>query len=127
MNTRAIAEEYRLAHWAQIVKERQQSGLSIKSYCESADYHENTYYYWQRKLREAACGELSRVANDETKSLQAIGFTEIKLTEPPALPSSLVEHQSRVQVDIGGILISADCEYPVNILVDLIQGLRRPC
>jgi hypothetical protein len=126
MNTRAIAEEYRLTHWAQIVKERQESGLSIKSYCESAGFHENVYYYWQRKLREVAYRELSKVQN-KTKSLQAIEFAEIKLSEPPVLPSSTVDLQGRVQVDVAGISISADFEYPVNMLVALIQELRRPC
>jgi len=126
MNTRAMAEEYRLTHWAQIMQERQQSGLSIKSYCERAGFHENVYYYWQRKLREVAGRELNIVQN-KTKSLQPINFAEIKLTEPPVLPSSTVIHHSRVQVDVAGILISADCEYPINMLVALIQELRRSC
>ncbi len=58
MNTREIAVEYRLAHWAQIIRERQESGLSIKQFCENAGFHSNIYFYWQRKLREAACQEL---------------------------------------------------------------------
>ena len=58
MNTREIAEEYRLSHWAGVVRERQESGLSIKAFCEKAGFHQNIYFYWQRKLREAAaCGE----------------------------------------------------------------------
>jgi len=126
MNTRAIAEEYRLTHWAQIMQERQQSGLSIKSYCERAGLHENVYYYWQRKLREAAYRELNIIQN-KTKGLQPINFAEIKLTESPALPSSTDSHQSRIQVDVAGILISADCEYPINMLVALVQELRRSC
>ena len=31
-NTREIAEEYRVGHWAQILQERISSGLSIKAY-----------------------------------------------------------------------------------------------
>jgi hypothetical protein len=126
MNTRAIAEEYRLTHWAQIVRERQKSGLSIKTYCESAGFHENVYYYWQRKLRETACRELSKVQS-ETTSLQPAGFTEIKLAESPTLPIQSVVHQSQVRVDIAGVLITADCEYPIGMLATLIQELRRPC
>jgi transposase-like protein len=126
MNTRAIAEEYRLAHWAQIVRERQESGLSIKSYCANAGYHANVYYYWQRKLREAACRELNKVQN-KTTSLQPTGFAEIRLAEPPTLPSSTATHQCQVRVDVAGILISADCEYPINMLATLVQELRRPC
>jgi transposase-like protein len=126
MNTRAIADEYRLAHWAQIVRERQESGLSIKTYCESAGFHENVYYYWQRKLREAACKELSKVQY-ETTSLQPAGFAEIRLAESPTLPIQSVVHQNQVRVDVAGVQITADCEYPIGMLTILIQGLRRPC
>ena len=64
MNTREIAEEYRLSHWAEIMKDRTASGLSIKNFCKAAGFHENVYYYWQRKLREAAYQEhLVEVSN----------------------------------------------------------------
>jgi transposase-like protein len=55
--------EYRQAHWAGVMRERQESGLSIKAYCEQVGIHENVYYYWQRKLREAACQQLIAVGN----------------------------------------------------------------
>jgi putative transposase len=57
MDTNAIAAEYRMAHWSGIIQEQQESGLSIKAYCKAAGFHENSFYYWQRKLREAACTE----------------------------------------------------------------------
>jgi putative transposase len=55
INTRQIAAEYRLEHWAGIVRERSESGLTVKAFCESAGLHPNSYFYWQRKLRESAC------------------------------------------------------------------------
>ena len=126
MNTRQIAEEYRLAHWAQKMQERQESGLSVKAYCENAGFHENIYYYWQRKLREAACGEVGENQGN-TKSLTSIAFTEIKLAEQSVLPTSDVVHQSQLRVDVAGVLISADSEYPADKLAALIRELRRPC
>ncbi len=58
ISTREIAVEYRLTHWAGVMRERNESGMSIRSYCKSIGIHENVYHYWQRKLREAACSEL---------------------------------------------------------------------
>jgi transposase-like protein len=58
MNTKEITKEYRLRHWAGIMRERKESGLSVKAFCEDAGFHENIYYYWQRKLREAKCEQL---------------------------------------------------------------------
>ena len=58
INTREIAMEYRMSHWSQIIQERNESGKSIKSYCESIGIKQNVYHYWQRKLWEAACEDL---------------------------------------------------------------------
>ena len=57
-NTREIAKEYRLSHWAQVMQERVTSGMSVKEYCKHIGICGNTYFYWQRRLREAACGQV---------------------------------------------------------------------
>lgn len=46
MQTREIASEYRLAHWSQVMRERRESGLSIKAFCQASGFHPNVYYYW---------------------------------------------------------------------------------
>ena len=62
VNTKELTSEYRMAHWAGIIKERAESGLTVKAYCETAGVHPNSYFYWQRKLREAACAKMSETA-----------------------------------------------------------------
>ena len=44
MNTREIAAEYRLKHWAKTMQERLASGKSIREYCKEAGMHENVYF-----------------------------------------------------------------------------------
>ena len=78
MNTRDIASEYRLAHWAQVMRERTDRGLSIRAYCAETGIHENTYFYWQRKLREAACLEMQAVAARENLLCQTAGRFALK-------------------------------------------------
>jgi transposase-like protein len=126
MNTRAIAEEYRLAHWAQVMQERQEKGLDIKTYCKITGIHQNTYYYWQRKLREAACNELNKTQSNTT-SLQPTGFTEIRLAESETIPSSIDVRQGQIQVNVVDISVTADCGYPIEMLAALIQRLRMSC
>ena len=115
MNTREIAAEYRLQHWAGIVRERTESGLSIKVYCENAGFHENVYYYWQRKLREAACEQLNTP-----------GFTEVRLLESSS-QSALAEATTpgQIQMEISGVHITADSAYPVEKLTALLRELGR--
>jgi putative transposase len=62
MDTREMASEYRLSHWAGILQQRKQSGESVRSFCKSSGIRENVYYYWQRKLREAASESLVSVS-----------------------------------------------------------------
>jgi transposase-like protein len=116
VNTREIAAEYRLSHWSQIMQERVQSGLSVKAYCRQIEISGNTYFYWQRRLREAACEQLALKPND------AHSFAEIKVIEPPALPPpSLL---SQIHVEINGYKITADSSYPTESLAALLRELQ---
>lgn len=65
MDTRKVATEYRMAQWAQTLGARQNSGQSIEAFCEASGISRNTYFYWQRKLREAACTELASRSEGE--------------------------------------------------------------
>ena len=112
MNTREIAEEYRLAHWAQIMRARQESGLNIKAFCEESGFHENVYYYWQRKLREAACIELA-VKAPET-SLTPTGWARLE-TSPTA---------SAVSVEINGCVVSVTAETDSALLAKVCRTLK---
>ena len=121
METRKIAAEYRLTHWAGIMSKRQESGLSIKAFCENAGIHENTYFYWQRKLREATCNKLSGIG------LVQSGFMEVKLAEQAVIPPSATISTGKISIESSGVLIIADCEYPADKLVALLLEVVRPC
>lgn len=116
MNTREIAVEYRLSHWAQIMRDRSQSGQSIRSYCKSAGIHENVYFYWQRKLREAACTQLNTP-----------GFAEVRLAPAQAAPALAGGNRADgLRIEAGSIQITVDSGYPVEKLAILLQALSRP-
>jgi len=71
INTREIAMEYRERHWAGIMGEQRDSGLSKKAYCLKTGIPANVFYYWQRKLRERVCQELAQNQKTETKNALA--------------------------------------------------------
>ena len=50
----ALRTEYRLQQWARIVDECAKSGMSNRAYCAEHGIAEKSYYYWLRRLREAA-------------------------------------------------------------------------
>jgi len=95
MNTKDIAAEYRLSHWAGIMKERAASGLSIKAFCKSAGIHTNVYHYWQRKLREAACAELAAIngpmAATPNQSPMAAEVVQLSIAQVAKQASSIIK------------------------------------
>ena len=123
MNTRAVAAEYRLAHWASIMRERKESGISVREFCENAGIHENSYYYWQKKLRETACGNMIKSQHENT-SLAPAGFTEVKLIDHAQQVNPVISSQNHVRVETAGVHVIADGEYPVEKLVLLLRELR---
>jgi putative transposase len=86
MRTQEIAREYRLTQWARIMEERQASGQNIREFCKAAGYQEHVYYYWQRKLREAACGELQppQVRSSTLKAVVPNGWAACTVHEDEA-------------------------------------------
>ena len=126
MNTRKIAAGYRLAHWAQIMQDRKDSGLSVKAYCEQAGFHENNYYYWQRKLRESTCEELAKIQGGST-SLTSAAFAEVKLATRDGLPPMAAGTRNQVCIESTGVRIIADSGYPEDKLSYLLRALVQPC
>lgn len=129
MDTRKIAAEYRLAHWTQIMRRKRESGLSAKAFCENEGFHENIYYYWQRRLREATCEQLAKIQSEQVQvNLVPSGFAELKIVEayePPAPPENAT--QGEIRIDIAGIRIAADSTYPSEKIAALLGLFKAPC
>lgn len=57
MDTRIATNSIRLQQWREIIRQRGESGLSVKDFCLQNNLSKNAYYYWLKKLREAAIVE----------------------------------------------------------------------
>ena len=125
MNTRAIAAEYRLSHWAQIMQERINSGFNVKTFCKNEGISEYKFYYWQRRLREAACDKLAKVQSKQ-KTQTPQKFTEVKLLKPAELPTCNSD-KTQIIIEIAGIRLTAGNEYPIENVIMLLRELVRPC
>ena len=100
MNTRYIAAELRLSHWSAIMRERQESGLSVKAFCESRGFHTNVYFYWQRKLRAAACEVLlPQPPSEVALQVPAVQPSGWALCEEA--PAELEQADDTVVIEIG--------------------------
>jgi len=124
MNTRYIAKEYRLAHWAQIITEQKESGLTVRAYCERAGYHENSYYYWQKKLRTAAINELAAATGEQTQELAPI-MAKLNLTKNNGSEITGIGGNDYLSIEMFGIKLTASRDYPVSKLSELLRTVSR--
>jgi len=122
MNTREIAVEFRLSHWAQIMQDRTASGQSIRAYCKEKGIGTNVYHYWQRKLREAAVQQLTAAQPEQTQSLVPNGWATVEATEEtePELAGGLI-------LRIGGAEIEVRHGYDEALLASVIKTLSGQC
>jgi len=125
MDTKAMATQVRLSHWAGIMRERTESGRNIRSWCREKGISEKTYYYWQRKLRKAACGQFAETKPAGETGLALPRFAEVQVQPPASL--ALPESPSHLRVEIGGVQITAFAGYPPEELAVLLREFARPC
>jgi len=123
MNTREIAVEFRRGHWARIMQERAESGLSIRAYCKENGIGTNVYHYWQRKLREAAATQLSATAaHPEQQALVPSGWVTVSPAE-----ESVPEQTEGLTLRVGGTEIEVRQGYDEALLASVIKMLSRTC
>jgi len=126
MDTKEMTLQVRLTHWAGIMRERKESGRRIRSWCKEKGIAEKTYYYWQRKLRKAACEQFAETKPAGETSLATPHFAEVRLREVPSVPA-LRGESSHLHVAIGDVQITAGDGYPPEKLAALLRELTRPC
>ena len=120
-STREITAEYRLSHWAQVMAKRTQSGLSIKRYCKENGICSNTYFYWQRKLREAAVKELALEPVKTTMPVPS-GWTQVSTADNVQNTES-----TGVTIEIGKCRITANEATDTELLAKVCKALVNIC
>lgn len=63
MDTKRITRQYRLQKWTKLIAERSASGLTIQAFCLERGISRNAYFYWLRRIRQAACQTLPAAQN----------------------------------------------------------------
>jgi len=121
MNTNEIAKEYRLSYWAGIMQERIDSGQSIKDFCKSAGFHQNVYFYWQRKLREAACRQLLPPPQNRPEESVVPGGWAVCEAEQDS------GKKKAVAIEIGKCRVTANGDTDSEVLAKVCRTLLSLC
>jgi len=68
-----MAERIKIDGWAKLIRECQESGLSVHQWCEENGYNTKTYYYRRKRVREEL---LETVTGGDTALMQKTGTYE---------------------------------------------------
>jgi len=115
MDTQKVATEYRLSQWAQVVQARLDSGQSIKGFCQAAGISRNAYFYWQKRLRKAACAELKK--SEEVGNLVPNGWMQLAQLQPQQMKATL-------DIEISCCHVTASADTDTELLKKVCRVLR---
>ena len=101
MCAKDATHEYRLAQWVPIIKECRNSDLSVKHWCQQNNVNEKRFYYWQRKLREAATESLPTTAKQPTFVQVASTTSFSNVTQPTSFVPSMVLKVGNVSLELS--------------------------
>jgi putative transposase len=107
MDTQKVTTDYRMAQWAQIIKAQRESRQKIKDFCETAGISRNAFFYWQRKLRNAACTGLAKT--EDVRDNVPNGWMQLNPVQPQYLNESL-------DVEIKGCHITVNAQTDTELL-----------
>ena len=108
--------------WANVLREeRIVNGETINEFCQSRGVSRNTYFYWQRKLRETAAKQIAHEVG-VSQELIPSGWAQVgaaeerQKTEVPGMP-----------IEIGKCRIMADEETNPELLAKVCRILVTLC
>ena len=98
-----------------MIQERQCSGQSIKDFGREKGISSNAYFYWQRKLRKAACTDLAKTEAD--RNIVPSGW--MRLT-----PNQEQHVKEAMDVEINGCHITVNTQTNLELLKKVCITLR---
>lgn len=112
MRVTTAKRQYNLKHWAPLIKECKNSGLTAKEWCRSNDVDPQKFYYWQRQLTEKIASSL--VTTTQAKPISQ-GFVELPIPsqEPKSTSADIVITTETTTLEIKN---SADMHLVAEIL-----------
>ncbi|MDD7739386.1 MAG: IS66 family insertion sequence element accessory protein TnpB [Lachnospiraceae bacterium] len=113
MNTKLATTQIRLNEWAAIIKDRKDSGLTVDLYCEQHGLSRDAYYYWLRKVKEAA--------------LTQAGFVELPVQSPLPNSDNRIEKTSfetQMVIKIDGIEFCVNENSPSELISRILKIIR---
>lgn len=110
MTVQETKKQYQITQWTQMIKECNQSGLSVAAWCKEQGLRPQTYYYRLRKLRETACHTM--VQKQDT------AFVPVTISAPDNCSSTA----TAAHIQAGNISIALTNEASAEFIGNLLKA-----
>jgi hypothetical protein len=121
MNTREITRQYRLKQWTELIRECRSSGQTVAAWCVGKSINPKSYYYWLRKVREAACDSLPACNN---RSDQLIVPVSRATQESTLSPSPQAEKNYDLRIHLGSIAVDLSNTASASLIENTLKALH---
>ena len=102
-----MKKEAKLVQWAEMVRSRSESGLTVTDWCKENGINLKTYYYRLKRIRQAVCNEIEQ--------------HDIVPVEPTASAETTAE---KIELSVGDVKISLPDDFNESTLRRLLGVLR---
>lgn len=102
-----IKNEVKLKQWAEMIQQRNESGLTVTDWCKQNGINLKTYYYRLKRVRQAVCNEIEQ---HDIVPVEPIAGTEITA--------------EKIELSVGDVKISLPDDFNESTLRRLLGVLR---
>jgi transposase-like protein len=126
MDVQKATHEIRLRQWTGIIKECRGSGKSVKSWCKENGISEKSYFYWQRRAREAACQELTAYQEKQVTKAEP-GGTSVPVLAECRISEGNHASGAAVTIQLNGAIVEIHHGAEASVIESILHALRAPC
>ena len=117
MNTKEVTRQYRLNQWIQIIQECRSSGETISSWCAAHNVKPQSYYYWLKIVRTAACESLP-VVGENTQPI-----VPVKISSSITAGSTVQESSSHITLQMGSVTLGLHNGASIALIENTLKAL----
>lgn len=120
-----VKNELSLLNWQHMIEDKNQSGLSIRKWCELNNVSTHAYYYWLRKIREKAIDQLpAEVKNSISipdKEDRPATFRKLEVSTPSP------HYQAAVMIHLPNATLEVNNGADQSTVEAVLLALRTVC
>ncbi len=114
-----VKNRFRMEQWTQLIQDCQSSGLPIKTWCDLNGVKQQSYYYWLKKIRKAACEQ--QLPALQTESSKPVEFAKLQVNSPNST------HQSAIMIHLPFATVEVADGTSQTTVEAVLMALKNIC